>query len=188
MFFGKLVKIVNGHYKVAGGIRIQNNSKYDSMIKVTQDSDTFVQCKFTTYETLPKVILTYMNYNRPLAHEINIFIKWVYHENIDVRIALFGSNAHVEKNDQLREFMNTARFVHRSNNISHTHVFKFAASLEVVYFSVDEYDRGFLNEEDDDHVIHHHDLNSFKAVIYLKPTNTTTTIHDTIKIIPIHVD
>ena len=189
MYFGKLVKFENGEYKVAGALRVQKNEKFDSTIKVTQASDTLVQCKYHSYVELPKVILTYMNFSRNLSHELKIFVKWVYHQNIDVRIGLFGIDAHIQKNQELRQFMEEARFVYRTNDVNHINVFKLMANLEVVYFSLNLYDRGFLYDEDDDHVLNHHDIKSFKVVIYLKPTNANeTNASETIKIIPIRFE
>jgi len=185
MLFSKLVRIEDDKYHVAGGFRIQYNSKYDSQIKVTQQNDTLVRSEFTTYTELPKVMLTYLNFSQSEFYELDIFIKWVYHTNIDVYIGLFDSNAHVEKNAELRNFMKTARFVHRTTNVNHNNIFKLKAVLEVVYFSIDEYNRCFLSERDDDHVLHHHDLTSFKLVVYLTPSGATTDAHEAIKIVPI---
>jgi hypothetical protein len=188
MLFGKIVKFIDGQYHVAGGIRVQkNDSKYDSYVKVTQQTDTLVKCGFTSYTELPKVILTYLNYNRPEPHELDIFVKWVFHTNIDVYVGLFGEHAHVEKNDDLRTFMKTARFIQRIKNVNHTNIFKLKSTLEVVYFSIDEYDRCFLNEEQDTHALHHHTVDQYKLVVYMTPVGATSNERETIKILPIHL-
>jgi hypothetical protein len=189
MLFGKIVKYKDGQYHVAGGIRVQqNSSKFDSYVKVTQQSDTLVKCMFTSYTELPKVILTYLNYSRPVAHELDVFVKWVYHNNIDVYIGLFGEHAHIEKNDELRNFLKTARFIQRVKNVNHNNIFKLKSTLEVIYFSIDEYDRCFLNEQEDSHVVHHHNIDTYKLVIYMTPAGATSNLHETIKIVPIHLE
>jgi len=182
MLLTKLVKFDQGLYYVSGGLRVQENSKYPNHIRVHKNDDSLVKCMFTPFVKLPNVILTFMNYNL-FTNNIDIYMKWVYHTNVNVLVGLFDSRVDLSRTNEVKEFMGSARFVNRHLNFNHTNIFKLKTSLDVVYFSLDEYDKCFLDEKEDDS---HHHSSSYQMALYISPVDYSSKDSEILKIITVY--
>ena len=181
MLLTKLVKYNNGLYYVGGGLRVQENSTHPNYIRVHKNDDSLVKCMFTAFENLPKVILTYVNYTL-FANDIDIYLKWVFQTNVNIYIGIFDGNVDLSKTIEVKTFMTSARFVNKHLNVNHQNIYKLKTNLDVVYFSIDEYDKCFIREVEEDS--HHHSA-SFQLALYITPTNLDLKEAEILKIITV---
>jgi hypothetical protein len=162
-----LVRQTGSLYHVAGGLKIGYNNVQTGLYIQKNTSDSKYHCGFQEFTQLPRIYLTYHKVNITQSR-IGLFIKWVYHTPIDIYCCAFAPTTDLSNEARLIEFMTTCKYKQKYTNINHLNIIKFKIDIDVVYYSLDEYNANYIKEENE----HHDEINGYGIVLYMKPSGS----------------
>jgi hypothetical protein len=162
-----VVRETGGLYHVSGGFKIGYSSdRLPTQLRVQNGSDvSSYTCGYQTYTSLPRIFLTHWSIAL-LQDGVNVFIKWVYHDPVNIYCCAFAPTVDLTNKSQLIAFIKACKYKRKYVSVSHQTIIKFMITLDVVYFSLQEYDASYIAEEN----THHDAIDGYNIVLYMHPT------------------
>jgi hypothetical protein len=162
-----VVRETDGLYYVSGGFKIGYSSdRLPTQLKVQKGSDlSRYTCGYQQYSKLPRIFLTHWSISL-LQDRINVFIKWIYHDAVNIYCCAFAPTVDLKDESKLIAFIKTCKYKQKYVSVSHQTIVKFLIALDVVYFSLQEYDASYITEEN----THHDEIDGYNIVLYIHPT------------------
>ena len=166
-----VVKRVGELYMVAGGFKLgYTTDSLPTQLKVQSGSEiSKYTCGYQAYTSLPRIFLTFFSIT-PHVEDIQVDIKWVYHEPVHIYCCAFAPTADLSDETRLRDFLKTCKYKQKYTGIDHINIIKFKMTLDVVYYSMQEYDASYIAEEN----AHDDEIDGYNIVLYMYPTESGT--------------
>lgn len=161
-----VVKTKNELFYVAGGCKIAyNNERLPTMLMVRHGLDTSkYECGYKSYMFLPRIFLTYFVITST-TEDIQVLLKWVYQNPVTIYCCAFSPTTDITDETRLRQFLKTCKYKQKFERVMHNNVIKFKIVIDVVYYSLQEYDASYIAQEH----TYHDEIDGYNVVLYMHP-------------------